>query len=82
MSTNSAPTLEMCRCGMSYLTTQGGARYCPNCDTIQVRQMSGLRRARTRNDVKYDAYWGNIMATEYPPLPPGADENWVDGTGD
>lgn len=72
----------MCRCGRPYETADGGGRYCPNCDLVQIREMMRMNRLRTRNDIKYDAYWRSVMTVEYPPLPSGVDEDWINGTGD
>lgn len=62
-----------CRCGKPMLSTRGGGRYCENCDDLQLRQVLGYVRARTKEDVRYDMYWLNRMNKEFGPLPADVD---------
>jgi hypothetical protein len=67
-----------CRCGRAYVTTLGGALYCENCDSPQVRELLGMQRMRTREDIRYDLYWLSVMGQEYPPVP----DDWSGNTNE
>lgn len=55
-----------------------GVLFCVNCDQVQPREIARYPRMFSREDIRYRLYWMNIFRTEYPPLPPGVSETWVD----
>lgn len=70
-----------CHCGLTMLTAPGGARFCENCDRVQIKESIGLQRARTPEDVRFDLYWMNQMNKDYDPLPPDVDTKDLTGEG-
>ncbi len=66
-----------CRCGLPMLTTEGGAKFCENCDWVQPKQFFGLERDKTVQDVRFDMSWLRTINQEYDkPLPEGEDGKW------
>lgn len=60
-----APAEErpVCRCGTPMTLGKGkkasfrGLHYCPNCDTIQARELEGKQRLTTEADRAYKRAW-------------------------
>lgn len=67
-----------CRCGTRMrllLSPRGDYHACGNCDTLQVREVVGLQRIKTKEDVRFDLYWWSTMDREYGPLPSDVNTN-------
>lgn len=65
-----------CRCGLLLMTTEGGAKFCENCDWTQPQQAVGLSRNKTIYDIRFDMSWLRAMNEEYGALPSGVDGTW------
>ena len=57
----------------------GGVVSCSNCDTVQMRQVSGRRRSRTMQDVRFNLTWAARMRAEYGDLPPDVNTKDLEG---
>lgn len=57
--------LVKCHCGMRMLPTPRGAMVCENCDQLQPQETMGMRRNKTREDVRFDMYWLQVFNNEY-----------------
>jgi hypothetical protein len=67
-----------CPCGLQMSHLPSGVLFCTNCDQVQLVEIARRPRVRTREDVRFRLYWMNVMNKEYPPLPPGVSDTWVD----
>lgn len=54
-----------CRRGLTMRVTEGGARYCINCDSTQPQESLGMSRRKTDRDVRFDMSWLSTMNAEY-----------------
>ena len=54
-----------CRCGLPRSTTTGGARFCPNCDTVQSQEPFGIARRKTPQDIRFEMSWLRTINKEY-----------------
>ncbi len=72
------PTAEQtrCHCGTPMLLTPSEAgHYCPNCDVVQRAEVLGFARRKTKEDIRYQAYW-EVEKTKYTDnTVPDADED-------
>lgn len=54
-----------CRCGLPMTLTQGGAKVCENCDTVQSQEPFGIARRKTPQDIRFEMSWLRTINKEY-----------------